>query len=144
MNPLEGLTDEEIAKCDFFDFDGKPTTLEAWSELVELKAKDFECPAYLGTDVVILPELEIHVSTVWLGLRMWPNDQTLPYMYETMVFVRYMDRREDDDDDAIHPMHNWMKRYTTKADAIAGHVETRENLKRGLWPQDWPEETTAS
>jgi len=79
--------------------------------------------------------VEIYVSTVWVGLRMWPSKlgEPDPYIYETMIFARTIE------DQQPHPMSNWMQRHRSRDEAINAHITVRDNLNRGIWPAEWPE-----
>lgn len=54
------------------------------------------------------------VSTVWIGIDMGFSPKQPPLIFETMVFYNVFE----------HSGHDWdMERYTTEAQAIAGHKE---------------------
>lgn len=88
----------------YYDRNGQPITLETWSALVSDRSYQ-----QLAAD-----QLNAHtlVSTVWLGIdhAWWPD--SLPLIFETMVFYGVDPYRRGGE----------CERYHTEAEAIAGHA----------------------
>ena len=61
---------------------------------------------------------QYRVSTVFLGINHNFQSDGLPVLWETMVFCD--DKRFND----------YQRRYTSREDAITGHAETHEMLRR--------------
>lgn len=59
------------------------------------------------------------ISTVWLGIdhALWMVGP--PVIFETMVFVKH-----DEDGAPLGPEVDYQLRYSTEAEALAGHAET--------------------
>lgn len=68
-------------------------------------AADFENRTPVGQDEIG----DVLVSTVWLGLDHNCSDEGPPLIFETMVFGESLDGEK--------------RRYSTEAEAIAGHAE---------------------
>lgn len=68
---------------DCFDLDGKPITLEEWSEIWADDDRRIVQKEDIETE-------EVHISTVWLGTAHWgPGAEEgvdAPLIYESMVF----------------------------------------------------------
>lgn len=88
----------------YYDRTGQPITLETWSALVS--DRSYQQLAQTQLDERIL------VSTVWLGIdhAWWPD--SLPLIFETMVFYGVDPYRRGGE----------CERYHTEAEAIAGHA----------------------
>lgn len=69
----------------------------------------------------------ISVSTVFLSLDHNLVPSKRPSIFETMVFVR------DDEDSALQALDNVCWRYSTEAEALAGHTRAVEYVKRQFW-----------
>lgn len=68
---------------------------------------------------------DAHVSTVWLGMNHSFTGGP-PRIFETMIFGG--------------PHTEWQDRYSTEADARAGHRRVVEALKQGKAPEFWEAE----
>ena len=90
----------------YYDRQGNPITLDQWANgaLANSVAK---------TDVGV-SGTTVHVSTVWLGLDHSFGDGPL-LIFETMVFGGNLDLEMD--------------RYTTEAEALAGHAAMCERVQ---------------
>jgi hypothetical protein len=88
----------------YYDRNGQPITLETWSALVS--DRSYQQLAQTQLDERIL------VSTVWLGIdhAWWPD--SLPLIFETMVFYGVDPYRRGGE----------CERYHTEAEALAGHA----------------------
>ncbi len=88
----------------FYDMEGRELSMEEW-------AKTFDSD-FTSTRVIERTTLpgDILVSTVLLGIDHNFSDEGPPLIFETMVFAE----NENDLD---------MRRYSTKEEAKAGHVE---------------------
>lgn len=94
----------------YYNRDGSPMTMAQWAE-------SFRDPAQKRVAHDTVGDAE--VSTVWLGLNhAW--DDGPPLIFETMVFGG-----EHSD---------WQDRYSTEAEALAGHQRVVAALKRGESP----------
>ena len=107
---------------DFYDMDGNPISVQQWGRL-----RDGTGP-HIGSTMVG----HWWVSTVWLGLNHRVFGLGPPIIFETMVFYRGKDKVE-------RPwLDEYMQRYATKEEALAGHeavvsmVEVTENLTRSI------------
>lgn len=107
----------------YYDFDAKPITRERWVELWTLKqaarrgvpggeTSPGEDPTRVGSDHIG----EAWVSTVWLGLD-HSFTGTPPLVFETLIFGGEHDQ--------------YMRRYSTKDQARAGHDEIVTALRDG-------------
>ena len=97
------MQDSERAR--YFDRQGKPMGLMEWAEAF----KD---------NRVALDEIDgVRISTVWLGLnhRFGPG---APLIFESMVFGGSMDEEQ--------------RRYSTEAEAIAGHAALVAEVKAAM------------
>lgn len=97
-----------MANCYILDDDGVPvrTTVQAWAALRDDQKR------------VALTELgDVRVSTVFLGLDHDFSGKGPPILWETMVFGGPHDGDQD--------------RYTSHADALAGHEAMVERVSRG-------------
>lgn len=92
---------------EYYDRQGNPMTLKQWAESFETR-HDFKRVAQ-----TTLPNGR-WVSTVWLGLNHQYGDGP-PLIFETMVFPSPDDMGEMD-----------CERYSTEAEAIAGHARLCE------------------
>lgn len=110
--------DQEAAMIDWFDRQGHPITIDQAEQLLGSRYKFVARDRFDG----------FLVSTVWLGLDHGvPGIDPTPLIFETMIF-------EDG------PLNEECWRYSTEADAIAGHrhvvdlcrMETQ--LRQELWP----------
>lgn len=105
---------------EFYDRQTNPITDIEWAKLRRGKK--------LGTrnlDYIIVKQERIDqyfVSTVWLGINHAYGDSP-PLIFETMIFV-------DDSKETLNDVY--MERYTTEAEAIAGHATAVEWAKREL------------
>lgn len=114
---LERNVRSVIATC--FDREGEPITHGEWSVL-------FECLEYRRIAFDQVGPYE--VSTVWLGLDHSFLSRT-PVIFETMVFEAELSwRPEFEYDDKTFGGYWYQRdfeqlRYTTMADALAGHAE---------------------
>jgi hypothetical protein len=97
----------------FYDRHGMPISLERWAELFNDLKNRVVASDYIN---------DIWISTVWLGLdhRWGPGP---PLIFETMVF-----------NSGVHNFQSrWhdieMRRYTTEADAIEGHLRILELVR---------------
>jgi hypothetical protein len=90
-----------------YDRAGNPISFERWRLLFEDKRYQQVAADHVG---------EVLVSTVWLGLDHGWLD-TPPIIFETMVFGA-----EQTGDDEQH-------RYSTEAEALAGHQRIVEELR---------------
>ena len=88
----------------YYDRQGNPITLQIWAQMLE--GRDHQRVAE-----TTLPDGS-WVSTVWLGLDHSFGDGP-PLLFETMVFPSRDSQDKPDQQD--------MDRYTTEAEAIAGH-----------------------
>lgn len=93
---------------DYIDRNGKEITLEEWGKLMENKAA-----RSVALDVID----HVRVSTVWLGLDHQHTPGGPPLIFETMVFGG-----ENDD---------YCRRYSTEAEAIAGHKAVCDAIRAG-------------
>lgn len=83
---------------EYYDRSGKPITLEEWRDSDRAARR------------VALDKVgEYEVSTVWLGLDHQFGGGP-PLIFETMIF-------------GSGPLDNEMRRYSTEAEALAGHAE---------------------
>lgn len=94
----------------YYDRAGNPMTLGEWAE----KFEDNEYKRVVATEVG-----DARVSTVWLGLDHGWNGEA-PVIFETMIF------------DGPYDEHQW--RYSTEADAVAGHERIVKALREGVDP----------
>ena len=90
----------------YYDIDGNPIDAEEWARL-------FNEDRVIGSDYLG----DVHVSTVWLGLDHSFGGKK-PLIFETMVFGLEEDELQ------------W--RYSTKKEAIKGHKEAVESVRRTL------------
>jgi hypothetical protein len=88
---------------DYYDLDGNPIGWETWTSLRGEKILGCTSVANLNGENVA------EVSTVWLGLNHQWGDGP-PLIFETMVFGA-----------AELGLDQWCERYSTKAQAVAGH-----------------------
>lgn len=103
--------------ADYYDRQGHPLTLTEWAALFET-AKRGDLKRVAETT---LPN-GTWISTVWMGLdHSFGNGP--PLIFETMVFTNRGDMRDLDSD-----------RYSTEADALAGHAAMVEK-----WTHAQPE-----
>ena len=86
----------------YYDKEGKPLTLEQWSQLFE-----FTKYRVIASDNVN----NLWVSTVWLGLDHRHFGDGPPLIFETMIF------NTDDFNDVVE-----MDRYSTLEEAVKGHA----------------------
>lgn len=96
----------------YYDRQGQPITLDQWAERVEASR-------HVARDDVVTPHGRcLWVSTVWLGLDMNLGLGDVPLIFETMAFEG----------------HNPLvcQRYTTEAQALAGHAEVVHAAHEGL------------
>ena len=96
----------------WYDKQGNPVTIEEWVKLTENN------PDYkrVGLDIVGTKR----ISTVLLGLNHNYYLSGLPLIFETMVF----DSDGFDDEECV--------RYSTEAEALAGHQAIVERYRRKL------------
>lgn len=89
---------------DYYAKDGSPLELMDWAAAME------------GDDRQVADDSvdDVRVSTVWLGLNHNFNPDGPPLIFETMVF--------GGDDDG------WQDRYSTEAQARAGHTKVVATL----------------
>lgn len=87
----------------YYDREGNPISLEGWAHLIE-KHEDYRRVAS-----TVIPETNVWVSTVWLGLdhNYWGGP---PLIFETMVW------NEHGADDEI------CERWSSENEAVAGHL----------------------
>ena len=103
----------------YYDREGKPMTWQAWGEVFQ----DMDYRRICWTAI----SDEIHVSTVWLGLDHAFGDGP-PMIFETMVF----ETKFTSDGMAIGPREELLSaRYSTEAEARAGHERMVASLKAG-------------
>jgi len=89
----------------YYRRDGTPYTMLEW-------ARDFENPS---VKKVAYDEVgDVGISTVWLGLNHQFGDGP-PLIFETMVFNGPLDQEQE--------------RYSTEAEALAGHTRMVERVK---------------
>ena len=88
---------------EYYDRQGNPLTLMQWAKRIEGDPAQAKCVAE-----TTLPN-GYWVSTVWLGLDHAFGDGP-PLIFETMVFASETNLSDQD-----------MDRYSTEADALAGH-----------------------
>jgi hypothetical protein len=88
---------------DYYDRQGQPLTLENWAALMSQRGW-----AYKRVAEVTLPNGH-RISTIWLGLNHRHGGDGPPLIFETMVF------------DALTNHDLDMARYSTEAEALAGH-----------------------
>lgn len=108
----------EAVRIMYYDMQGEPISREEWAELLEDSSKRTIAQTKVGNCLV---------STVWLGL-----DHSLhggpPHIFETMVL--------DCNEDGIPSLYSGdgekEARYSTRAEAEAGHARIVEQLKRKL------------
>lgn len=67
----------------------------------------------------------VNVSTAWLGCIDDRDRPGPPLIFETLLFVH---------GDEEHELHDWGRRYSTLADAEAGHAQIAAELRAGRWP----------
>lgn len=104
------MTDKYGKMNDKFDRDGKPLEFMEWA----IKMNDAEYKRVARTELG-----DVLVSTVWLGLNhSW--DDGPPLIFETMIFGG--------------PHDDWMDRYSTEAEALAGHERVVAALQAGIPP----------
>ena len=96
---------------DKLDRQGKPLDLMEWAA----KMEDASYKRIARTTVG-----EAEVSTVWLGLD-HSFGHGSPLIFETMIFGG--------------PHDQWQDRYSTEAQAEAGHLRVVEALQRGESPE---------
>lgn len=100
----------------YFDFDGKPISLE---EYAKLRTRENIDNWRVGYDQFVLDGVAVEVSTVWLGIDHGFGFSPVPIIYETMVFGlkgEYEDLQ-------------W--RYATRTQAEAGHRRVVRLLQAG-------------
>jgi len=91
---------------EYYDRKGRPMTMEQWCDsFSEKRDKRVAFDKLDGADV----------STVWLGLNHQYGDGP-PLIFETMVFGGPLDQE--------------CKRYSTEEQALAGHAEMCDRVKR--------------
>jgi hypothetical protein len=95
----------------YYDRDGQPLELREWS--AKFEDKEYK---RVALDAVG----EASVSTVWLGLNHQWGDGP-PLIFETMVFG------------GKHDEDQW--RWSTEADALAGHERIVAALRDGVDPE---------
>jgi hypothetical protein len=100
---------------DFYDRQGQPMTLHEWA----LAVGDLEAKRVAEDDVVTPAGRCLWVSTVWLGIdHNWTRTGP-PLIFETMAFERGMEGVD-------------CQRYTTEAQALAGHAALVHAAREGL------------
>jgi hypothetical protein len=92
----------------YYDIDGNPISLEEW--MAARKGREHISEQIARTES---RRDDITVSTVFTGLNLTPLADK-PMIFETMVFGVYFHRWAED---------NYTRRYSTKAEALAGHEE---------------------
>jgi hypothetical protein len=122
----DALTNLTPGRSLYFDREGRPITLQRWTELHEhsLDADD-QCVVnpYLRVAEDLLDDGaggSVWVSTVWLGIDHGFGMEPVPVIFETMIFGGEHD--------------HVMMRYSTEAEAIKGHREAVDDLRAGLAP----------
>lgn len=99
-----------MSSDDFYDREGQPISLSRWSEL---HRTEYKIVARHNTDA-------FNVSTVWLGAdHAWGHGSKI-LIFESMIFGGDFDQHQE--------------RYTTEAEALAGHARIVSNLEAGLSP----------
>lgn len=96
----------------YYDKDGEPIDdVMVWARLFE----DTQYRFVGQTDVTSEDGAKFRISSVWMGMNhaYHPNDP--PLIFETMVFIDEPGAVELDWAD------HYMERYTTEAEALAGH-----------------------
>ena len=96
----------------YYDFDGNQITVLEWGNLFEKMDDRIVAVSKVG---------DCDVSTVWIGMdhRFDPNDGGEPLIYETIIFGL----GEDDE---------YLVRYSTREEAILGHIKAVEHAASGL------------
>jgi hypothetical protein len=92
----------------FFDRAGEPIEWEQWCALLS--------DNQVVQDVVIVNDMPIWVSTVYVGLDMRVRFGGPPFIYETMTFGASVNSTDI------------CERYATEAEALAGHVQVVADL----------------
>lgn len=95
----------------YYDYDGNPTDHDTWSRLWD----DTEARR-LALDTVG----GYRVSTVWLGVDHSFGHHEQPVLWETMVFSKGPDP---------YDLNEFMCRYDSRDEALAGHVEVVEMVR---------------
>lgn len=101
----------------FYDRNGRPLDLLEWAGLFEDKGYRILRHTHLPSGVM--------VSTVWLGIDHSFLSGERPVIFETMVFPDPRKRHDSDD------LACW--RYTTEANARAGHERMMRNWRFKRW-----------
>lgn len=106
----EQFMQEVVSRRRYYDKDGTPITLLEWGDRLDR-------PGYRNVALTqISPTVE--VSTVWLGNNYNFFNEGPPLIFETLVF------RDGHGDE--------MDRYSTLAEAVAGHAAMVETIKREI------------
>jgi hypothetical protein len=107
----------------YYDMDGKPYTGKTFQEILFKWSADFEKTPRHVAETKMWFGL-VRVSTVWLGLNhSWGGDK--PLIFETMVFWRSGYREL------------YCRRYSSKVEAIDGHMDTMENIEKIIMEEVW-------
>jgi len=94
---------------EYYDRQGNPISMNQWSAMF----KDWDAKNVAQTDVGVSGGT-VHVSTIWLGLdHNWGGGP--PLIFETLVQGGSLDQEMD--------------RYTTEAEALAGHAAMCERVQ---------------
>ncbi|KQO98568.1 hypothetical protein [Leifsonia sp. Leaf264] len=105
----------------FYNRRGEAITLEQWAALDGDWEKNFRVAI---TDVVTPNGAKATVSTVLLGIDHGRDPNKAPLIFETMVFAS-ADASEDgttQTPDFTAPFDHETRRYSSEADALAGHA----------------------
>lgn len=105
---------------DYYDRDGTPLTLEQWASGYG-RTPDRRRVAEDTVD-------GYWVSTVWLGMNHRYGDGP-PLIFETMVFAA-------PDGEVTNWGDLYADRYSTEAEALAGHTSVVEQLQAGVAVED--------
>lgn len=102
---------------EFYDRQTNPITEKEWARLRYISSNK------RNHEYITVKQERIDqyfVSTVWLGMNHAYGDSP-PLIFETMIF---------DDDSKEMSSDVYMERYTTEAEAVAGHVTAVEWAKQ--------------
>lgn len=105
----------------YYNREGKPITMWEWARLSQL-------PGYKRIAVTMLPDGR-RVSTIWLGLNhsFWPDRPI--HIFETMVFSAETHTIELGSGPREVHAEEGQWRYTTEAEALAGHEAVVAQLR---------------
>jgi hypothetical protein len=108
---------------DWYDRNGQPLTSKQADDLLQdLEYKRLASSTVTSTED---PELDLLVSTVWLGLdHNWRVMPGPPLIFETMVFSKTGD----------HPLEDYQERYSTEAEALEGHRHVLDHVTSHVGP----------